>query len=527
MVQREERGASAGGHTSRPHRIGLILSLGGLALFVSWAGALFAHHSGQMSLRHVSTIALGLAAVILTAAVARLALSLRQQRALNESRQHQASTDELTGLGNRRHLLSELEQALAALSLGAGQVRSLALLLIDLDHFKEINDSFGHQTGDALLRQIGPRIRQIVRRSDLVARLGGDEFAVLLYGADTHKATAVAQRISSLLTEPIDVHTASLHVGASIGVALAPDHAVSAADLIHRADTAMYRAKNARGSFEVYEVALDDEADRFALIEDLRVAMVNGSLALHYQPQIDLRTGEVVTVEALLRWPHPTLGLIPPEHLLALAQESDLIHSLAAWVFEQAVADCAQWWHEGNRAAVAVNLLATDLLDSSLPQRVGEILTRAGLPPTALVLEITEGMVMADVTRSKRVIESLADAGIMVSIDDFGTGFSSLSHLNELAVGELKLDRTFISRLQAGEASGRDEDIVRSIIHLGHACGLRVVAEGIERLSFIGDLTTLGCDVGQGYAIQAPCPAAELDFDVRRQLNKVADPVRP
>ena len=478
-------------------------------------------------LRHVNSVAFALAFALagaaLMAVVARMGLSLREQRTLNESRQHQASTDELTGLGNRRHLLNGLEKALAALSHGDSHVKSLALLLIDLDHFKEINDSFGHQTGDALLRQIGPRIRQTVRHGDLVARLGGDEFAVLLYGADTHKATTVAQRISSLLTEPIDVNTASLHVGASIGVALAPDHALSAAELIHCADTAMYRAKNERGSFEVYEVALDDEADRFALIEDLRVAMANGSLALHYQPEIDLRTGQVVTVEALLRWRHPTLGLIPPEHLLALAQESGLIHSLATWVFEQAMADCAQWWHAGNRAAVAVNLLATDLLDSSLPQRVGEILTRTGLPTGALVLEITEGMVMAHLTRSKRVIESLADSGILVSIDDFGTGFSSLSHLNELAIGELKLDRTFISRLQAGETIGRDEEIVRSIIHLGHAFGLRVVAEGIERLSFIGDLTALGCDVGQGYAIQAPCPAAELDFGPRRS-EKLATP---
>jgi EAL domain-containing protein (putative c-di-GMP-specific phosphodiesterase class I) len=197
---------------------------------------------------------------------------------------------------------------------------------------------------------------------------------------------------------------------------------------------------------------------------------------------------------------------------------------LAAWVFEQAVADCAQWWHAGNRAAVAVNLLATDLLDSSLPQRVGELLAQAGLPTSALVLEITEGMVMADLTRSKRVIECLTAAGILVSIDDFGTGFSSLSHLNELAVGELKLDRTFTSRLQAGETTGRDEDIVRSIIHLGHAFGLRVVAEGIERLSFIEELTALGCDAGQGYAIQAPCPAAELDFVGFGQSKRVVAP---
>jgi diguanylate cyclase len=517
MVQPEEQGVIGFRETPTGHHIGQVLHKASRMAVLTLVLVACPVILAVGSLRHVSTVILLLAGATLTVAVARMGLSLREQRALNESRQHQASTDELTGLGNRRHLLSELEKALAAMSDGDGQRRNLALLLIDLDHFKEINDSFGHQTGDALLRQIGPRIRQTVRRGDLVARLGGDEFAVLLYGADTYKATAVAQRISSLLTEPIDVNTASLHVGASIGVALAPDHALSAAELIHCADTAMYRAKNERGSFEVYEGALDDEADRFALIEDLRAAMVNGSLALHYQPEIDLRTGQVVTVEALLRWPHPTLGLIPPEHLLALAHESGLIHSLAAWVFEQAMADCAQWWHDGNRAAVAVNLLATDLLDSSLPQRVGDILARTGLPPGALVLEITEGMVMADLTRSKRVIESLAGAGILVSIDDFGTGFSSLSHLNELAVGELKLDRTFISRLQAGEAVGRDEEIVRSIIHLGHAFGLRVVAEGIERLSFISGLTALGCDVGQGYAIQAPCPAAQLDFVGIRQ----------
>jgi diguanylate cyclase (GGDEF)-like protein len=462
--------------------------------------------------RHVSPVALGLAGATLIVVAARMALSLREQRALNETRQRDAVTDELTGLGNRRCLLDELNRALAPLAAGDPQAGSLALLLIDLDHFKEINDSFGHQTGDALLREIGPRIRQVVRRSDLVARLGGDEFAVVLHGADAYKATTVAQRITTLLEQPIDVSSASLHVGASIGVALAPDHALSADDLIRCADIAMYRAKSERGSFDVYEMVLDDESDRFALIEDLRVAMDNGSLALHYQPAIDLRTGAVVAVEALLRWPHPTLGLIPPEHLLALAEESGLIHTLAAWVFEEAVADCSRWWHEGHQAAVAVNLLATDLLDSSLPRRVGELLDRAGLPTEALILEITEGMVVADLTRSKRVIQSLTDSGILVSIDDFGTGFSSISHLNDLAVGELKLDRTFTSRLQVEETGGREEDIVRSIIDLGHALGLRVVAEGIERLDFVGVLAALGCDSGQGYAIQAPCPAGEINF---------------
>jgi len=464
------------------------------------------------NVRHVSPVTLGLAGATLVVGAARMALSLHQQRALNESRQYQAETDELTGLGNRRYLLKALDQALTTVPGDVPPTGALALLLIDLDHFKEINDSFGHQTGDELLRQIGPRIRQVVRREDLVARLGGDEFAVLLYGANAYKATTVAQRIATLLEEPIELSTASLHVGASIGVALAPEHARTAADLIRCADIAMYRAKSERGSFDVYEAALDDEADRFALIEDLRTAMDQGSLALHYQPEIDLRTGEVVTVEALLRWPHPTLGLIPPEHLLALAEESGLIHTLAAWVFEEAIADCARWWHDGHRAAVAVNLLATDLMDSSLPRRVSELLTQSGLPSQALVLEITEGMVVADLTRSKRVIQSLTDSGILVSIDDFGTGFSSLSHLDDLAVGELKLDRTFTSRLQVGETGGRDEDIVRSIINLGHALGLRVVAEGIERLEFVEVLAALGCDAGQGYAIQTPCPPAEIDF---------------
>jgi diguanylate cyclase (GGDEF)-like protein len=464
------------------------------------------------SIEHANAIVLGFAGAALLAAIARMAWLLRKQKALNESRQHLAVTDELTGLGNRRRLLDELEEALAVLSHEDPPASRLALLLIDLDHFKEINDSFGHHTGDALLRQIGPRIRQVVRRDDLVARLGGDEFAVLLYGADTFKATTVAQRLLTLLEEPIDVGNASLSVGASIGVALAPEHALSSADLLRCADLAMYRAKSERGSFDIYEAALDDESDRLALIEDLRQAMAEDSLALHYQPEIDLGTGQVVTVEAFLRWPHPTLGLIPPEHLLNLAEESGLIKTLTAWVFEQAIADCAQWWREGHRVGVAVNLLATDLLDSALPQRMNALLTRAGLGPEALVLEITEEMVTADLTRSKRVIQSLADVGIMVSIDDFGTGFSSLSHLSDLAIGEVKLDRAFTSRLQLGDADTRDENLVRSIIDLGHALGLRVVAEGIERLGFVSVLAELGCDSGQGFAIQAPCRAAKIDF---------------
>ncbi len=474
--------------------------------------------------RHVSHVALGLAAATLVAAGARLAFSLRAVRHHTESRRQQAVTDELTGLGNRRQLLNELEGSFLAFQeaeAGHDDTR-LALLLIDLDHFKEINDSFGHPTGDALLRQIGPRIGAAVRPGDVVARLGGDEFAVLLSGAGAKEATSVARRITSALDDPITVDRASLHVEASIGIAVAPDHATDAAELLRCADVAMYRAKGARSSFDIYEAALDDGADRLRLMEELRVAMTSGALVLHFQPEIDLRSGEVVAVEALLRWPHPRLGLVPPDHFLPLAEETGLIRRLTEWVLEEAMVACAQWWRAGHPAAVAVNLLATDLLDTSLPDQVTEILSRVGLPPQALVLEITETMVMADMARARRVIKSLSDSGIVVSIDDFGTGFSSLAYLSDLAVGEIKLDKMFTSRLHAREELGRDEAIVRSVIDLGHALGLRVVAEGIERPDLIGFLVKLGCDHGQGFGIQPPCPAAQLDFTVRDSISLTA-----
>jgi diguanylate cyclase len=463
------------------------------------------------NVQHVSMVAVGLAAAVLAATGVRRVMALRELRKITEARRRQAVTDELTGLDNRRQLLAELDESLLTLG-GEVPEGRLALLLIDLDHFKEINDSFGHPTGDALLQQIGPRIRNVVRSADVVARLGGDEFAVILMGADALYATTVAERIVATLCESITVERASLHVGASIGIAIAPIHATTASELLRCADVAMYRAKGAHSGFDVYEAALDDGADRLRLIEDLRVAIAEGDLVLHYQPEIDLRSGEVVTVEALLRWHQPGVGLIPPEQFLPLAEESGLIRPLTTWVLTQAVTDCARWWRDGHRVPVAVNLLATDLLDTELPARVGALLSATGLPAESLVLEITETMVMADLTRAKRVIQRLADSGILVSIDDFGTGFSSLAYLSDLAVGELKLDRMFTSRLHLTETAGRDEAIVRSTIDLGHALGLRVVAEGIERLEFVIVLAGLGCDHGQGFAIQAPRPPEELDF---------------
>ena len=460
---------------------------------------------------HVSTVALGLAAATCVAVGARMAVSLRRLTRLTAARQRQAITDELTGLGNRRQLLDELERRLNAIAAHAPHA-NLALLMIDLDHFKEINDSFGHAAGDAVLKEIGPRLHRIIRVGDVVARLGGDEFAVILENGHLTEATYVAERITQALEMPLALETASLHVGASIGIALAPEHAASVDELIRCADVAMYRAKGLRLGFEVYEAALDDGADRLMLMEDLRVATADGSLTLHYQPQIDLRTGEVLACEALLRWTHPRLGLVPPDQFLPLAEECGLTRRLTAWVLGEAIAQCARWWNAGHHAAVAVNLLATDLLHDDLPRHVSELLRANSLPPRSLILEITEQMLMPNPTRAMQVISQLAADGVVVSIDDFGTGFSSLARLSELPVGELKLDRTFASRLLGAEDGQRDLALIRSAIELGHSLGMRVVAEGIERVELVELLAQLHCDRGQGFAIRPPVPAQHLDL---------------
>jgi len=461
---------------------------------------------------HIGTVALGLTLATLVLVGVRAALSRRELNALTRSNHHQAITDELTGLGNRRLLTRELEAIFTAQDLEWGPGDALALLMIDLDHFKEINDSFGHPTGDGLLRLIGPRLSSVTRSSDVVVRLGGDEFAVLLTGADVEFAMSIAERITSEIEPPFEVEGSSLHVGASIGIALAPQHATNAIELMRCADVAMYRAKAAHSSYDIYESALDDGADRLNLMEDLRTAIAEHSLVLYYQPQIDLRSGGITTLEALLRWPHPTLGFIPPDQFIPLAEDSGLMGPLTSFVLEQAVAQCAAWRRAGHAVAVAVNLSTTNLLDTGLPDQIHEVLDRHSLGTDSLVLEITESTVMADLARSKEVIQTLSDSGLLISIDDFGTGFSSLAYLSDLAVGELKIDRMFTARLSVEGEDGRDEAIIRSSIELGHSLGLRVVAEGVERSDHFGFLATAGCDVAQGYAISFPQPPEDLDF---------------
>jgi len=462
-------------------------------------------------LRPVDGIALGLATATLVVVGIRLALSVRGLRSLTEERHRQAVTDELTGLGNRRQLLHLLNAFFTDQADPAAPERQLAFLYVDLDHFKEINDSFGHSTGDELLRQLGPRLSESLRGSDVLVRLGGDELGVVLVDTDPAYATDVAQRLMAKLEQPFNLDGVNVRIGASIGIAIAPTDATDAAGLMRCADVAMYRAKLERSAFQIYREGIDDTGNRLHLVDELRVAVEERQFVLHYQPQLDLRTGEITSVEALIRWPHPRLGMIPPLEFLPLAEEAGLIQSLTALVLDLALNQCAAWRSAGRRLTVSVNISATNLLDVGFIEAVQGTLARHHLPPSALILEITETTVIADFARCKLVIEQMRALGLAVSIDDFGAGFTSLAYLGSLQVSELKLDRTFIGGI-AGK-DGRDQTLVQATIELGHALGLRVVAEGIEDRATLDLLARLGCDLAQGYYISRPMPPMDVSLE--------------
>jgi diguanylate cyclase (GGDEF)-like protein len=463
------------------------------------------------SMHQVDPVAVGLAAATLVVVGIRLGLSVGSLRALTEERHRQAVTDQLTGLGNRRRLASALESFFADDADPGTDARRLAFLFVDLDHFKEVNDSFGHPAGDQLLTQIGPRFSSCLGSNDLLVRIGGDELAVVLLDSDADRAALVAERLAATLTDPFALDMVSVRIGASIGVALAPDHAATADDLMRCADKAMYRSKQAGSAFEIYDLTLDTEHDRLRLVEDLRGAIALGELELHYQPQIDLRNGNITAVEALLRWPHPRLGSIPPLEFLPLAEEGNLMRPLTAFVLDQALRQCARWRAEGRDLSVSINVSATNILDAGFTDLIRDHLSRHQLPAGALVVEITETTVISDFERCKRVTAELAELGCVVSIDDFGAGFTSLPFLSRLAVGELKLDRTFLSGL-VGEGGNRDLALVRATIELAHNLGLKVVAEGVEERSTLELLGTVGCDLAQGYHIGRPTLATAIDF---------------
>jgi diguanylate cyclase (GGDEF)-like protein len=462
------------------------------------------------NLHATSRIALDLATATLLLVGIRLAVSVRGMRALSQERRHQAVTDDLTGLGNRRRLQTVLDAFFDDYDPAAAQQRFLAFLFIDLNHFKQINDTFGHPAGDMLLKLLGPRLAACLRDGDLLIRLGGDEFVAVLIDRDAGYAAAVARRLTDRLAEPFVLDRMQASVSASIGIAFAPTDATDGAGLLRCADIAMYRAKLAGVPFAIYQPDLDKSGNRLLLLEELLTAIEEHQLVLYYQPQLDLRTGKIVAAESLLRWAHPRLGIVSPLEFLPFAEEAGLMTSITSLVLADALEQCADWRAAGNLLTVSVNISPTNLLDPWFTDLVRDLLDSNGVPAEALVLEITETSVISDFDESQRVIQDLWDLGVVVSIDDFGAGFTSLAHLGGLAVGELKLDRTFIAKLAAD--GGRDLDLVRATIDLGHALGMRIVAEGIEDNATLELLSDLGCDLGQGYLINIPMPADHLTF---------------
>jgi diguanylate cyclase (GGDEF)-like protein len=466
----------------------------------------------------VGRVAIGLSAATLLVVGLRLLHSVQEIQSLSHERHRQAVTDDLTGLSNRRHLFRVLDSFFTESDDTLEVGRKLAFLFVDLNHFKEVNDSFGHPAGDELLRQVGARLSSSLRQGDLLVRIGGDEFAVVLVDGDAVYAKEVAQRVTDSLAEPFMLEAVSASISASIGIAMAPDDAAYSAGLVWCADVAMYRAKLGNIPFAIFERALDEEGDQMRLLEELQAGIAQGDLVLHYQPQLTLSTGEILAVEALLRWAHPRLGLLPPDNFLPIAEEAGLMGMITEWVLNEAVAQCMAWREAGRPLTMAVNVSPNTLLAPDFVEMVRSCLDRHELAPENLILELTESSVIGDLAIVARVIEELQAMGVLVSIDDFGAGVTSLAYLSSLAVGELKLDRAFLAGL-LGSDRERESDLVRSTIELGHTMGLRIVAEGIEDRGTLELLRELGCDVAQGYFISRPKPATELIF--RSQLSGV------
>ena len=453
--------------------------------------------------RPLSGAAIALAGASVVVALARTGLTFGEVRSLADARL-QARTDDLTGLPNRR---SFLEQAKGALERRTPTGR-LVILLVDLDRFKEINDSFGHELGDVLLRQIGPRLRSVVRDSDVIARLGGDEFGVVLVDADETYASEVATRLRNELRRPFELDGITVTLDASIGIALCPQHGDGTNVLLQRADIAMYQAKAARTGYDVYKEDGDSRIlHRLETLEQLRTGIAQDQLVLHYQPKISLATGEVVGVEALVRWDHPTRGLVYPDSFLPVAEQAGLMRLLTLSVLEKSLRQLADWRHAGIDLSMAVNLSVSNLQDAALPGQVQLLLETLDVPAEALVLEITENILMADPDRALLVLSQLRKLGLRLSIDDYGTGYSSLAYLRQLPVDELKLDRTFVTHM---DTDPRSAAIVLSTIALAHSLDMVMVAEGVEGPAALAALADAGCDRAQGYYIARPQAAHKL-----------------
>ncbi len=428
-------------------------------------------------------------------------------RQLSELNRHQALHDHLTGLPNRSCFGQQVEHAI---SVADGDGSQLAVLLMDLDRFKEINDTLGHRYGDLLLVELARRLESVLRRSDTVARLGGDEFGILVrqLSESTSDLDQALERIRAALELPFEADGLPLHVEASIGVARFPAHGRDVDVLLQRADVAMYLAKETGAPYAVYDEELDrHDTASLKLLSELPRAIRDRELVLHYQPKLDIRTGVLAGVEALTRWQHPTRGLIAPGEFVPAAEKTGLIEPLTRYVLDEALGQLARWNAEGHRLRVAVNLSMRNLHDPTLPEQVEALLNKWKLSGELLTVELTESAIISDPARSSEVIRRLTELGVGVAIDDFGTGYTSLAYLARLAITQLKIDRSFVLNMRN---RADDAAIVRSIITLGHDLGLEVVAEGVETKSTFDQLSLLGCDTAQGFWLSRPVPPGEL-----------------
>ena len=419
------------------------------------------------------------------------------------SKEHLALHDSLTGLANRALFHREVGAVLER------RPSCAAVMLMDLDRFKEVNDTLGHHIGDSLLVEISARLKDILADHGSVARLGGDEFAVLLPNVtDVADAETIARLLLSALQRTFIVGGLELEIGASVGVAMYPAHADDSSSLLQRADVAMYIAKSAHAGYSVYAAERDQSnARRLSLAAELRAAIESGQLSVAYQPKANLHTGRIEGVEALVRWNHPRYGNLPPDEFIPVAEHTGLIRPLTDFMLDRALTQCRAWSDQGFEISVAINLSARSLVDTDLADTVAAALETAGLPPAQLVLEITESTIMADPVRTLTTLNRLASMGVSLSIDDFGTGYSSLSYLKRLPVHEVKIDKSFVMNMTAEED---DASIVRSVVDLARNLRLRVVAEGVEDGTSLQALTELGCDVVQGYYVSRPLSADRL-----------------
>jgi diguanylate cyclase (GGDEF)-like protein len=440
--------------------------------------------------------------VLLVPLLGRVARRIRRQI---EHIEYQAFHDDLTDLPNRLHFRNRIAAAVAE---AKARSENVAVLLVDLDRFKEINDTLGHSSGDELLEQLSARLRRLLEEDVLLARLGGDEFGIVVPGGSAQAALELAGRLRDALEAPFVVNSVPLVVEGSVGVAVYPTDGEEVDALIQRADIAMYAAKSRRLGVVRYDPQLETtSAEQLSLMSELRRALDEDELVLHFQPKVDLASAEIYGAEALVRWEHPTRGLLQPAAFLPFAERTGLSRGLSRFVLSRAVRQLREWADAGTPLDLSVNLTMFDLLDLGLADEVSTLLEREGVEPARLELEITESVIMADAVRVREVVARLRDVGVRVAIDDFGTGFSSLSYLKTLPVDVLKIDRSFVMEMVNDES---DRTIVRSTTDLAHSLGVRVVAEGVASEEILHEVRKIGCDAAQGFYIARPTPAEKF-----------------